>query len=278
MDQVEYELRRQELGCVRFDGDLSPHERQQAVDSFINDTEIKVFLSSLQAGCQGLNLTVANHVILVDPWYNPALELQARDRVHRIGQTKPVYIVRMKTKDTVEEDICKKQYEKFQTAQHILGYEESIIVQDIDVTERDEEIMDQPTNHAGICHGDIHLFFKKEKKVCTVATAPCVFKSAIEKSEGTQELDFASWLLKNKQRSVQAQNAKKRRRTVTPPLTKTDKKVKKRLREFISDRIDPTSDSDNEEDCETKVHKKLPKKRKSMKVIAMQIISDEDEE
>jgi SNF2 family DNA or RNA helicase len=69
-------------------------------------------LISLKAGGTGLNLTEADHVFLLDPWWNPAVEDQAADRTHRIGQTKPVMVYRLVTTDTVEERILRLQREK----------------------------------------------------------------------------------------------------------------------------------------------------------------------
>ena len=71
-----------------------------------------IFLLSLKAGGTGLNLTAADHVFLIDPWWNPAVEDQAADRAHRIGQDKPVMVYRMVARDTVEERILELQDRK----------------------------------------------------------------------------------------------------------------------------------------------------------------------
>ena len=78
-------------------------------------------LLSLQAGGTGLNLTAADHVYLLDPWWNPAAEAQAADRAHRIGQTKPVSIHRLVAKDTVEEAIVELQAAKKSLAEAAIG-------------------------------------------------------------------------------------------------------------------------------------------------------------
>jgi DNA repair protein RAD16 len=70
---------------------------------------MKALLISLKAGGEGLNLQAANHVFLLDPWWNPASEMQAVQRAHRIGQTKPVTAVRFVTSDTVEEKVLALQ-------------------------------------------------------------------------------------------------------------------------------------------------------------------------
>src|SRR5690606_30894481 len=76
---------------VYFDGGTSSTERERAIQSFQNDADCRVFLISLKAGGVGLNLTAADYVYIVDPWWNPAVEQQAIDRTHRIGQTKSIF-------------------------------------------------------------------------------------------------------------------------------------------------------------------------------------------
>jgi len=82
-------------------------DRQERVDRFNRDDSIPIFLISLKAGGTGLNLTGADYVIHYDPWWNPAVEDQATDRAHRIGQTKKVFVYRLITRGTVEEKIMK---------------------------------------------------------------------------------------------------------------------------------------------------------------------------
>jgi SNF2 family DNA or RNA helicase len=93
------------------DGSLSEPRRRMEVDAF-QSGEGDVFLISLRAGGTGLNLTGASYVIHLDPWWNPAVEDQAADRVHRIGQTAPVTIYRLVAKDTIEEAIVSLQEDK----------------------------------------------------------------------------------------------------------------------------------------------------------------------
>ena len=83
----------------------STNNRAEVVEQFQTDESACVFLLSLKAGGSGLNLTAASYVILYDPWWNPAVEAQAIDRAHRIGQTQPVMAYRMITKETIEEKI-----------------------------------------------------------------------------------------------------------------------------------------------------------------------------
>ncbi|MBN1481914.1 serine/threonine protein kinase [candidate division KSB1 bacterium] len=86
--------------------------RMNHVDRFQNDPEIRIFLISLKAGGVGLNLTAADYVIHYDPWWNPAVEVQATDRAHRIGQDKKVFVYRLITKDSVEEKMLELQTRK----------------------------------------------------------------------------------------------------------------------------------------------------------------------
>jgi len=88
------------------DGKTTPKQRQERVDAFQRG-EGEFFLISLKAGGTGLNLTGADYVIHLDPWWNPAVEDQATDRAHRIGQTRPVTVYRLVAKDTIEEQILK---------------------------------------------------------------------------------------------------------------------------------------------------------------------------
>jgi ATP-dependent DNA helicase len=89
----------------RIDGSVHQVDRQEQIDSFNNDPEFKIFLLSTRAGGQGINLTAADTVILFDSDWNPQQDLQAQDRCHRIGQTRPVVIYRLATKGTVEEQL-----------------------------------------------------------------------------------------------------------------------------------------------------------------------------
>jgi superfamily II DNA or RNA helicase len=107
LDRVEPALRERDLRFVRLDG--STRDRQAVVDEFQADGGPPVMLISLKAGGTGLNLTAADHVFLLDPWWNPAVEDQAADRAHRIGQDRPVMVYRLVAKDTVEERVLALQ-------------------------------------------------------------------------------------------------------------------------------------------------------------------------
>ncbi len=116
------------------DGSLTNEQRQKAVTEFQQNDEIKYFLISLKAGGLGLNLTTADYVFIIDPWWNPAVERQAVDRSHRIGQTRTVFNYKFITKDTVEEKILALQERKKTLADNIITTEESFI-KSIDVDE-----------------------------------------------------------------------------------------------------------------------------------------------
>ncbi len=104
-----------------FDGSTSAPDREKAIQAFQADDETRVFLISLKAGGVGLNLTAADYVYIVDPWWNPAVEQQAIDRTHRIGQTKNIFAYRMICKDTIEDKIMQLQEKKRLLAKELIA-------------------------------------------------------------------------------------------------------------------------------------------------------------
>lgn len=118
-------LQDQNIKFAYLDGSTS--NRKEQVESFQNDPTIPVFLISLKAGGTGLNLTQADYVFLLDPWWNPAVEAQAIDRAHRIGQTQKVFAYKFVTKDTIEEKILKLQEHKQKLASDLITVEESFV-------------------------------------------------------------------------------------------------------------------------------------------------------
>ena len=102
-------------------------DRQARVARFQEDADCKLFLVSLKAGGQGLNLTAADYIYILDPWWNPAVEAQAVDRAHRIGQTRRVFAYRLIARDTVEEKIVALQDRKRELAESIVRADESMI-------------------------------------------------------------------------------------------------------------------------------------------------------
>jgi superfamily II DNA or RNA helicase len=102
-------------------------DRQARVARFQEDPDCRLFLVSLKAGGQGLNLTAADYIYILDPWWNPAVEAQAVDRAHRIGQTRRVFAYRLIARDTVEEKILALQDKKRELAESIVRADESVI-------------------------------------------------------------------------------------------------------------------------------------------------------
>lgn len=106
---IEEQLKSQKITYSKLTGQT--RKRQEAIDRF-QSGEVRVFLISLKAGGSGLNLTAADVVIHMDPWWNPAVENQATDRAHRIGQDKPVFVYKLVAADTLEERINQMQQQK----------------------------------------------------------------------------------------------------------------------------------------------------------------------
>jgi superfamily II DNA or RNA helicase len=115
--EIEKCVVEREWGCLRLDGQT--RNRHQMVEAFQQPNGPPVFLISLKAGGYGLNLTAADTVIHFDPWWNPAAEMQATDRAHRIGQTRPVTVYRLLTRGTVEEKVIRMQARKRELAASI---------------------------------------------------------------------------------------------------------------------------------------------------------------
>jgi superfamily II DNA or RNA helicase len=107
--------------------DGATRNRGEVVRDFQDNDDIRLFLISIKAGGVGLNLTGADYVFILDPWWNPAVEQQAIDRTHRIGQKKNVFIYKFITKDTVEEKILNLQNRKRQVAEALITTEESFV-------------------------------------------------------------------------------------------------------------------------------------------------------
>jgi len=107
--------------------DGQTRNRRDVVKQFQEDKKVPLFLISLKAGGFGLNLTAAEYVFILDPWWNPAVEAQAIDRTHRIGQTKPVFAYRMVCENTVEQRITELQNRKRKLAEAIVGGDDSLL-------------------------------------------------------------------------------------------------------------------------------------------------------
>jgi SNF2 family DNA or RNA helicase len=107
--------------------DGATRDRQERVERFQTENGCRAFLISLKAGGLGLNLTAAEYIFILDPWWNPAVEAQAVDRAHRIGQTLPVFAYRLITRETVEEKVLELQRVKRDLAASIITADNSLI-------------------------------------------------------------------------------------------------------------------------------------------------------
>ncbi|GEM_PF-509652 len=107
------------ISHLYLDGSTSTKKRQERIAAFQNTGDYNAFVISLKAGGVGLNLTAADYCIILDPWWNPAVENQAIDRTHRIGQTKPIMVYRMITRDTIEEKVQALQEKKHAMFQNL---------------------------------------------------------------------------------------------------------------------------------------------------------------
>jgi SNF2 family DNA or RNA helicase len=122
LDLLEPLCKARGIAIARLDG--GTRNRSEVVSQFQSAAGPPVFLISLKAGGVGLTLTEADHVFLLDPWWNPAVEKQAGDRAHRIGQEKPVFIYRLIAENTVEEKILALQRKKAEWAEAFFENEE----------------------------------------------------------------------------------------------------------------------------------------------------------
>ena len=127
LDLLEVSFNKRKIKTVKITGEVT--NRQSLVNQFQTDTDTKVFLISLKAGGFGLNLTEADYVFMFDPWWNPAVEQQAIDRTHRIGQTKNVFAYKLICKDTIEEKILALQLKKKAVSDDIINVDNAILKQ-----------------------------------------------------------------------------------------------------------------------------------------------------
>lgn len=121
---IREELKKQKIDYFYLDGSTSPKKRKKLVKEF-EEGKCPVFLLSLKAGGTGINLTSASYVVHMDPWWNPAVEDQATDRAHRIGQDKPVTVYRLLAKNTIEEKIHELHQSKRNLADQIISEQSS---------------------------------------------------------------------------------------------------------------------------------------------------------
>lgn len=124
---IKEKLTQHQISFQYFDGSYSALQREKAIREFQENSECRTFLISLKAGGMGLNLTAADYVYIVDPWWNPAVEQQAIDRTHRIGQTKNIFAYRLICKDSVEEKIMLLKEKKNNLVKDIVADDSQMI-------------------------------------------------------------------------------------------------------------------------------------------------------
>jgi non-specific serine/threonine protein kinase len=126
---IREKLNEEAISHQYFDGSYTAVQREKAIQEFQNNESCTVFLISLKAGGMGLNLTAADYVYIMDPWWNPAVEQQAIDRTHRIGQTKNIFAYRYICKDTVEEKIMLLKDKKNLLVKDIISDDNNMVKQ-----------------------------------------------------------------------------------------------------------------------------------------------------
>ncbi len=125
--------------------DGATKNRQDIVDKFNNDVQSRLFLISLKAGGTGLNLTAADTVVIYDPWWNPAVESQAVDRAHRIGQSKTVSVYRLVTENSVEQKIMELKAKKAKIVDALINNEDGLSVMKLSKTDLEQIFSPIPT-------------------------------------------------------------------------------------------------------------------------------------
>jgi superfamily II DNA or RNA helicase len=120
LDLIEPHLRNAGIAHVRYDGSMRPDERERALESLRSNPRTRVLLCSLKCGSLGLNLTVASRVVIVEPFWNPFVEEQAIDRVHRLNQTVDVKVFRLTIRHSVEARILELQEKKRELAKYAI--------------------------------------------------------------------------------------------------------------------------------------------------------------
>lgn len=132
---IKQELHKNSIDYEYLDGKCSIKQREASVEHFQTDENLRVFLISLKAGGTGLNLTAADYVFIVDPWWNPAVEEQAIDRCYRIGQDKKVFAYRMICKNTIEEKITKLQAKKKKISGDLIKVDDESIMKGLKIND-----------------------------------------------------------------------------------------------------------------------------------------------
>lgn len=130
---IKKHLQKNDIPFVYLDGSTQNKKRQGLINEFNNNPEQKIFLCSLKAGGIGINLTAANYVIIYDPWWNPAVEQQAMDRVYRLGQKKDVFVYKLLARGSVEEKILTLQEQKKDLLKKVISKGGGIILSQEDI-------------------------------------------------------------------------------------------------------------------------------------------------
>lgn len=125
LDLIAFRLTRAGFNICRLEGNMSPEARNKTIEHFMNNPGVTVFLVSLKAGGVALNLTEASRVYLMDPWWNPSVEVQAMDRIHRLGQHRPIVVKRMVVENSIESRIIELQNKKSAMIEAAIGKDDS---------------------------------------------------------------------------------------------------------------------------------------------------------
>ncbi|EEB08458.1 DNA repair protein RAD16 [Schizosaccharomyces japonicus yFS275] len=129
LDLVHWRLRKAGFNCVKLEGGMTPKARDATIQAFCTDINITVFLVSLKAGGIALNLTEASQVFMLDPWWNGAVQWQAMDRIHRIGQRRPIRITTLCIENSIESKIIELQEKKAQMIHATIDRDEKALNQ-----------------------------------------------------------------------------------------------------------------------------------------------------
>lgn len=127
LDLIEWRLKRAGFQTVKLLGSMSPQQRDKTIKHFMENTLVEIFLVSLKAGGVALNLCEASQVFLMDPWWNPSVEWQSMDRVHRIGQKRPIRITRFCIEDSIELKIIELQEKKANMIHATINHDDAAV-------------------------------------------------------------------------------------------------------------------------------------------------------
>ncbi|OAX40604.1 hypothetical protein K503DRAFT_687226 [Rhizopogon vinicolor AM-OR11-026] len=125
LDLIAFRLQKAGFSICRLEGTMSPQARDATIQHFMNNVGVTVFLVSLKAGGVALNLTEASRVYLMDSWWNPAVSIQAMDRIHRLGQHRPVQAIKLVIEDSIERRIIQLQEKKLAMVDATLSTDDS---------------------------------------------------------------------------------------------------------------------------------------------------------